>query len=243
MADRADLSVVRRMIYENLAITGQTAGYGSLDTDNKRYPSNYIEDAIAHADLQVLTTLLRSKQYNFDNTFYTIQPIDSWGEKYLPTNCELLNVFFFSNNSGGEIRGQEISWDMFRALFPLSGNDVLFPNIDNDYTPSAEGLNKYGGYYCVKDHMLYTIPFLGVSYQDSVGYYRYIAFTHPDTLPLASLQSPEGFEDAVALFASAQLLMKRADNPEQAGFYMQQYQSLMGLYMTPSNNTDRTTDR
>lgn len=327
MAERAEIAKVKAMVYENLGITDRTqsGGYGTL-LANKRYPSAFIDDAIMHADLQVMTTLLRSKQYNFSEDFFDAVNIPDGFPFPLPTNCEMLSVYFFYNPEGAEYRADEITWETYQALYTTGmGSGTLYPNT------SAEG-EKYGGYYTVKDHKIHQIPFPGIWHTLSsasdrtgtlsngvntitlnahglvngnvvkitggtvptnmaqntpyyvvqktdntfklsatlegspitfviegdfiqeptitltpiilrTGYVRYISLTHPNALSGTDLQSPEGFEDAVALFASAQLLMKRSDQPEQANFYLQQYQSLMQNYMTPSSNASRSTDR
>jgi len=80
----------------------------------------------------------------------------------------------------------------------------------------------------------------------NIGYFKYISLEHPGTLTDADdldLKSPQSFEEAIAFLASANLLMKRANNPPQATYYLQQYQSMMGLYMSPSSNQSRTIDQ
>lgn len=318
---RANLTTVRRMVYENLGIT--EGNYGTPEV-NQRYPSGYVDDAIAGADLTVMKTLLKSKQYHFTNDFFSVLPIPSKAPIALPPNTELLTVIF---NNGDEIeRGVEIPWEMYEMFTePLEGPDLF--EFEGNTT------KKYGGYFSIKDHYLYTIPFSDTDYitigqpkpftrteyedtgttyyfdsanhgltngdivlvestgtlpagifpgttyyvvnsfegdffnlslssggsaiplttagtgthyvteitNQNVGLCKYIALSHPSAL--ADLKSPQSFEEAIAFLASANLLMKRANNPEQAGFYMQQYQMLMGLYMSPSTNQSRTIDQ
>lgn len=310
--------------------------YGYLNTANNRYPSGYIDDAIAGADLSIMKTLLKSRQYHFAPDFFTVQSIPaSYSVVELPVNTEMLNVRFYYNTSGSEEQGVEIPWEMFEMFTePLSSTGTSL------FSFTGEGGKKYGGYYSVKDHILWTIPFAGVPYkitstsatfeiqspiitststiisedhpfvsgdkvivsttgtfpqvpddggegtlaaalnsttvytieyedldtfrlfipgsdyiefgsggtgvltatkvQESVGYFKYISLAHQSTL--TTLYSPKSFEEAIAFLASANLLMKRADNPQQATYYMQQYQTMMGIYMTPSTNQQRKID-
>jgi hypothetical protein len=314
---RANLTTVRRMVYENLGITG--AEYGDLKT-NQRYPSGYVDDAIAGADLNVMKTLLKSKQYHFSPEFFDVEPIPAGLPVYpLPVNTEMLSVRFYYNAEAVEEQGVEIPWDMYEMFTEPLNSTSLFTFV-------GEGTKKYGGYYSIKDHLLYTIPFERVSeisqveftgsgpnffpieeiqiLVDSiftitaqagvelpspleedvpykvisddvssfsietmqgdvitlddeefegtlflnpvVGYYKYISLKHPGTLPDEGdlgLKSPQSFEEAIAFLASANLLMKRADNPQQATYYMQQFQAMMGIYMTPSTNQQRVIDQ
>lgn len=71
----------------------------------------------------------------------------------------------------------------------------------------------------------------------AIGYVKYRALTHQSTL--SSLISPASFESAIANFASAKLLMKRADNPVQSEFYMKLFAQEMSTYMSPPSNTQR----
>lgn len=334
---RATLATVRRMVNENLGITQGT--YTTPVTTNKRYPAGYIDDAIAGADLTVMKTLLKSKQYHFAPDFFTVQSIPaSYSVVELPVNTEMLNVRFYYNTSGSEEQGVEIPWEMFEMFTePLSSTGTSL------FSFTGEGGKKYGGYYSVKDHTLWTIPFAGVPYkitgtsatfqiespiitststivseghpfvsgdrvivsttgtfpqvpddggegtpaaalnsttvytvenndidsfflfvpgstseyiefgsggtgvltatkvEENVGYFKYISLAHQSTL--TTLYSPKSFEEAIAFLASANLLMKRADNPNQATYYLQQYQAMMGIYMTPSSNEQRTIDQ
>lgn len=334
---KAKIATVKRMVYENLGITNQSSGYGVIKT-NERYPSAYVDDAIIGADLTVMKTLLKSKQYFFAPGFFTVGQIpSSYAVVELPVHTEMLNVRFYYNTDGAEEQGVEIPWEMYEMFTePLS----QAPNTSSLFQFQGDGTKKYGGYFSIKDHTLWTIPFAGVPYKklsnpvvftvespiltststlisnshgllsgdkvivsttgtypqvpefgnipeldedtvyvvenqdvdtfnlfipgstseymefesggtgtltftkvvESVGYYKYIALTHPASLSGNDLQSPQSFEEAIAFLASANLLMKRADNPAQATFYLQQYQVLMGLYMTPSTNQQRTID-
>lgn len=332
---RANIDIVTRMVYENLGIT--EGEYGTYE-NNERYPLGYVLDNIAAADLNVMKTLLKSKQYHFTSEFFTQVNIPSGAPVTLPSNIELLNVRFYNGNY--EERGVEIPWEMYEMFTePLEGTSL--------FEFEGDSSKNYGGYFSIKDHYLHSIPFSGPGYvlsgtpidfvfapklvddaevgklfsktshglqtgdvvviqttgflpeplltettyyvirrtastfeltldsdassssptvtpitagtgnhyvvkvdvQSNVGFCRYISLSHPETLLDESdnvdftLQSPQSFEEAIAVLASANLLMKRANNPEQAGFYMQQYQMLMGLYMSPSTNQSRTIDQ
>jgi hypothetical protein len=313
---RAKTATVRRMVYENLGITNQTSGYGSIKA-NERYPSAYVDDAIIGADFNVIKTLLKSKQYHFTDTFFEKRYIANNLPTILQPNIELLTVYFYKNGGETEERAVEIPWGMYE-MFTENYQDSLFKFQDSLGT-------KYGGYYSVKDHLMYTIPFEGGSrlpqveftgvgpnftpveeiiilpdslctitpqddgelpsplqadtlykitsddassflidtiagqsivldnqefdgtlylnpvYSD-VGYYKYISLSYPNSLG-NDLKSPQSFEEAIAFLASANLLMKRADNPQQATYYLQQYQAMMGIYMTPSTNQSRVIDQ
>lgn len=230
---KASKSVVRGMVYENLGISN---GYGTLKT-NQRYPTGYIDDAIASADSLVMRTLLKSKQYFFTDSFFTTVPITSLGPETLPSNVELLSVNHYRADGETSVRSAEITWDMYEMFTMDKGAGItsLFP-FDGD------GNVDFGGYFTVKDHKLYHIPFPdSENLAGDFGTIKYIRVTHANPLG-TDLQSPEGFETAIACYASAMLLMKRADQPEQANFYMNQYNMLMQLYMTPSTNKERSVD-
>lgn len=232
---KAKTATVRRIIYENLGITGTSYGSGTPKT-NQRYPTSYIDDAIAGADALVMRTLLKSRQFHFTDSFFepynlTDSPIN------LPDNAELLSVFHNRAAGALKVRSAEITWDMYE-MFTLErgvGVSSIFPF-------EGDGSVDYGGYFTVKDHKLYHIPFPDSN--DGTGKYgvlKYIRVKHEDTLS-TDLMSPEGFEDAIACYASAMLLMKRADQPEQANFYMNQFNMMMQTYMTPSTNQERSID-
>lgn len=238
----ANLDIVRRMVYENLGITlqgtGVGEGYGNYK-DNQRYPELYVDDAIANADITVMKTLLKSKQYHFSEDFFAADPVFT-NPHTLPSNIELLSIYFKKGSSSE--RGTEIPWEMYE-MFTGYDSDSLFPLEDDAEGP--ETVRKYAGYFCIKDHALYHIPFEEFPEEeeegDEIATLKYIALPHPGTLE--DLRSPESFEEAIAFLASANLLMKRADNPPQATYYLQQFQAMMGLYLTPSTNQQRTIDQ
>jgi hypothetical protein len=235
--DYADAATVKRMVYENLNISPST--YGTLDTTNKRYKSGYIDDAIIQADIHVLSILLRSKQYNFQGGFFTTTYIPS-STNYvdLDSTSEIQSVFHYTtNNQNTTARSNEVTWEMYDMLSEPLATTSLFPT-------TGESTIKYGGYYTVRDGRVYIIPIDGVSYNSNVALVNYVTITHSSTSldAVTNLQSPEGFESAIAAYASATLLMKRADQPEQSTFYLQQFQDFMQPFLTPSSNAPRTTD-
>jgi hypothetical protein len=323
---RANKDVVLRMVYENLGIT--EGDYGTYE-ENQRYPLEYVLDAVAAADINVMKTLLKSKQYHFEQDYFTVQYMPNATPTTLPSNIEMLNVTFYDFDR--EERGVEIPWEMFEMF-----SDYKEPGLVSLFDFQGDNVKEYGGYYSVKDHKLYTIPFgptqviqtspftdfimvedpadatrkafgsnehgmsnsqqvilkstgsLPVGYYTNtvyyvtqatlntfklsltsggntlpvpgtgsgqyakilgspgIGYFKYISLEHPGTLADADdldLTSPQSFEEAIAFLASANLLMKRANNPPQASYYLQQYQAMMGLYMSPSSNQSRVIDQ
>lgn len=88
--------------------------------------------------------------------------------------------------------------------------------------------STYTGYYAIKDSKIY---YIGASTSCVISY---VDLTHPTTL--SSLLSPTGFEGALADLASAFLLMKRSDKPEQSKFYYTNYTNFMQGFMTPDTN-------
>ena len=58
----------------------------------------------------------------------------------------------------------------------------------------------------------------------------------------SALRSPDGFEEAVAWLASSVLLMKRNDQPEQAGFLYSQWEKFMQEFISPDTNTQEKVD-
>lgn len=87
-------------------------------------------------------------------------------------------------------------------------------------------VTTYDEYYAIKDGLIY---FFGTA-----AVIKYIDLTHPTTL--STLKSPSGFEGALANLASAKLLMKRGDKPEQAKFYKGEYDAFMQKFMIPDSN-------
>lgn len=216
-------------------ITAQATVTFTMDGDkyarlksNQRYPKKYIDDAIAQADLQVMRTLLKSKQYNFTNDFFTSQTFNT-SPVTLPTNTEIYSVNHYTSVGGADLPSDEVTWEQMQLM--------LLGGLLAD--------TEYGGYYCVKDGFLYQIPVkdggTAIAYSGNNGYYRYVSLIHGNIgdLTYGTLYSPKGFEDAIVNLASAILLMKRADQPEQSAYYQGLYDQQMQLYMTPSSNTQR----
>lgn len=86
--------------------------------------------------------------------------------------------------------------------------------------------STYKGYYAKKDSKIF---FIGTT-----ATVTYIDVTHPTNL--STLISPSGFEGAIANLASALLLRKRNDQPEQAEGYYKEYTNFMQQFMLPDSN-------
>lgn len=249
-ADYASTEKVRSIVYENLGVTDRLAesNYGSLDETNQRYPSGYIDDAIIQADITVLSTLLKSKQYNFDEDFFELVEIDDSNPVPLSATSDILSVhhYYEEDVESKHTRSNELSWEMWDMITensPTAVGTSLFSYAGDTVGEGEEAVvGQYGGYYTVKDNLLYHKPFFETTESDlGVGYYKILDVDYPDTID-EELQSPKTFEGPIAMLASANLLMKRADQPEQAQWYMAQYQQMMQVYMTPSSNAQRVTD-
>lgn len=215
-SNKAELDTVKRLVWENLGITNQSLGYGNLAT-NKRYPSVYIDDAIAQADIHVMRLLLKTKQHMFNYDMYTTAAVDAspW---IMPQNTELYSVYYYNSSGGAVDRGTEVPFDTFDMI-----------QEGGIFTSDA----AYKGFYTVQDGLLYSMPYT-TTYGGNIGYIQYIALNHQETLQ--ALYSPDGFEGPIALYASALLLLKRADNPEQANFYLQRFNEEMQAYMSPASS-------
>lgn len=211
---RATTSTVKRMVYDNLGLTDQTAGYGNLQT-NERYLSGYIDDNIVYADIVIAKILFKNKQNSLlddllqNSAVASEDPIlQNWGISYV-THTYL----------GAEYHMYEISYEEYERYI----NQAIY---------SLPALTD--GYYAIQDNKIFI-------YNDSGNAkIYYIDFTHPTTL--TTLMSPSGFEGAVAHLASAMLLMKRADKPEQAQWHYTMFKEFMQGYMLPESNVPESVD-
>lgn len=216
---RANLSIVRRIIFDNLGLTDQISGYGNL-VSNERFLSEYIDDAIAFADITTCTLLLKNKQDLLMKEVFIVNRYDP-DSNPLPLDNKwfILNVEFFPDEDLDiTVRGKELSWEEFNLI--KNSSSGIF---DSDHKR---------GYYAFKDGYLHVIPlkiFDGNSFVVT-----HVSLTHPSTL--SELKSPEGFESALANLASSYLLMKRLDKPEQSQYYQQIYTTFMQQYMLPDTN-------
>lgn len=209
---RATVATVQRLVYENLGISPDT--YGTLVT-NKRYKSGYIDDAIVQADIRTITLLAKNKQESLLDEILSTGNTALSGDD-IPAFWHLVRVNITAG--GVEKQGVEISFGLFQDISDNSGS--IYDSSYRNYL------------YAYHDGDLY---FFGTS-----ATIYYLDLTHPTTL--ATLKSPTGFETALANLASAILLMKRNDNPEQAKFYMDEYNTFMQQYMIPSNNAQQEID-
>lgn len=213
---RADLAVVRRMIYDNLGLTNQSSGYGNLAA-NERYLSGYIDDAIAYADIMTSTILLKNKQEHL----MMEASAEATGNSPVSLNnrWHILKVEYYTSNLMDERRrGDEIDYDEWERI--------------NDDFASIYDAELSKGHYAIQDSKVYMIP--SETYSGNTVVVTYIDLTHPSSL--SALKSPTGFESAIAMLASSLLLMKRLDKPEQAMFYKTSYSEFMQNYMMEDSN-------
>ena len=113
-ADRASFTKVKNIVYENLNISPTT--YGE-PVSNKRYKTEYIEDAIKQADIYVMKILLKAKQKVLSDEYWTSATFTS--EPFLmPEHDELLAVCHYKDNEATPTKEKsvEISFDMFDML-------------------------------------------------------------------------------------------------------------------------------
>lgn len=213
---RADLSIVRRFVYDSLGLTNQSIGYGNLEP-NERFLAGYIDDAIAFSDITTASILLKNKQEHL----MMEAAVETTGNSpmSLNNNWFIIKVeYYISNLVDTRGRGDEIDYDEWERI---SNN---FAGIyDSDLAK---------GHYAIQDSKLYMIP--SETYNGNTIVVTHIDLTHPNTL--TSLKSPSGFESPIAMLASSILLMKRLDKPEQAMFYKQNYAEFMSTYMSPDSN-------
>lgn len=207
----AVLATVKKIVYENLSITGAT--YGTIDTDNKRFKSDFIDDAIVAADIKVVNLLRKYKQdFLLQSLYSTISATSLASGDAVPANWSVVSVTYGSPTK----RSVEITYPKYRLL----------ENFTWDATAKQ-------GYHTFQDGKIYhTAP--------SAVTVTYINLTHPS--PLSALKSPDGFENVVASFATAHLLMKRMDRPEESKFYSDQAYTFLQEYGIPESPKQETSD-
>lgn len=216
---RSTLSTVKRMVYENLAVS--TGTYGTLDTTNKRYLSGYIDDAVIRADITVIDILIKAKQEILLRDLYTTVDIMA-SKEVIVNNWTIVKVECFTASTT-PFRAVEMDWDTFK----LVNEGSLF--------------GSYTGYYAIKDGQLYVIPKDTHSGSGAIAKITYIDLTHPSTL--STLLSPTGFESVVADLATARLLMKRLDKPQESQFYTQQAYQFLQEYGAKQMPMSEVVDR
>ena len=217
---RATLATVKKIVYEN--ISASTGSYGTLDSTNKRYLSGYIDDAIISADITVVDILLKAKQDILLQELYATQDVNS-GD-VLNNSWAIIKIECFPNPSNETVRAVEMDWDSYK----LVSEGGIFSD-------------TYKGYYAIKDGIIYLIPIDINSGSGAEGIITYINLTHPTTL--SSLMSPSGFETVISDLASAKLLMKRLDKPEEAQFYKQNAYQFLQEYGATQYQIDEKVDR
>lgn len=116
-------------------------------------------------------------------------------------------------NASG-VRGIEVDWDTY---IQLSEGGIF-------------DTSTYKGYYTLKDGKIYFI------------FASAATITYIDLSRQTTLRSPTGFEPAVAFKAAEVCLMKRADNPDAAKFYGDQFKEFMSVYMSPQSAEQEMVD-
>ena len=146
---RATLTTVQRMVYENLGISN---GYGTLLT-NARYPTGYIDDRIAEADIATVQLLMKHKQSALLPNPSTVNITTT--STTIPQNWEILNV---------NING---SWgiEIPIGLFEIIGSGIFNLTYDKYYS-------KWNG-------VLYVSAVGGTI---GSGYITYLDLTHATSL-------------------------------------------------------------
>ena len=226
LVNKAEVSTVRNIVYENLNISPNS--YGTAVT-NKRYKTEYIDDAIAQADIHVMRILLKSKQYSLHQDIFTTQEFAD-SALMLPQSASLYSVYYYKKdeNSYTVEKGVELPFDTFDMI----QEGGIF----------SSDTNNYAGFFTVQDGVLFSIPFTKTvgnvtstfTKDGKIGYFQFVELEHKALGTY--LYSPDGFEGPIAMYASALLLMKRSDNPEQSAFYLQRFSEEMQTYMTPPSN-------
>lgn len=206
---RATLTTVQRIIYENLGISPDT--YGTLST-NKRYKSDYINDAIAQADIATIKLLMKNKQDSLIKDILSVGTITTSPDD-IGQNWDIISIEIMSGSVSKD--GKEISFGVFEE-WSRNGGTIYDTSLME---------------YCYAVN-LNTLYFFG-----DTATISYVDLTHPTTL--TTLKSPSGFESALASLASSILLQKRNDNPEQASAYREDYMSFMQTYMLPETSLQK----
>jgi hypothetical protein len=204
---RATLATVKQMVYENLGISPDT--YGTL-VANKRYKSGYIDDAIIQADFRTVHILYKNKQELLLEEILTNTVVPDSGDAVPWTTIGIVEVNILVGAVTRE--GREISYGVFQEWTDNDGSIYDASYMNYHYAIHDGNLHFFGDQATVK----------------------HLDLTHPN--PLVSLKSPQGFEGPLASLASAILLEKRNDNPEQAAAYRADYEAFMQIYMIPDTN-------
>lgn len=200
----ASLSKIKDIIYENLSVA---TSYGNMAA-NARFKTEHVDDAIVASDIKVLFILKRNKKDALlghlvvDSASPTPLNLAS-GTKIPDGVMVILSVFKATQ------RLVELPYTKYRILDRFNG----------EFDSSVN--NKY---YAIEGGKIYH------SAGGDVNITYIPAPTYPATLVAGNIKSPQGFENIVASFATAQLLMKRMDRPEEAEFYSKQAYSGLQEY-------------
>lgn len=166
-------------------------GNGTFDSSNKRFREDYLKSAIAFADIRTVNILLKSKQdFNLTELYQTQSGISSGSS--VNQNWAIISV----TDDTTTRRSVELPWDKYRLL--------------TYYGSGVFDTTNYKGYHSFQDGKIFTI-------MSGTCTITYINLTHQPTI--SGLKSPTGFESVVASFATAHLLMKRLDKPDEAKYY------------------------
>lgn len=164
--------------------------YGSLAA-NARFKTEHVDDAIKAADIKVVFALKRNKK---DSLLATKNANLASGAAIPSDSLAVVSVIA----SDGQ-RLTEISPTKLKMLQVYS-------------TAFTSSTSKY---FAIQGNILYHTAPSSVT----VYYIGAPAYHTASTLSDSNIVSPQGFENIVASFATAQLLMKRMDRPEEAQFY------------------------
>lgn len=206
-------SVVQDMIYENLSVS---SSYGAL-ANNARFRTEYIDEAINSADIKLINILKQNKQDSLLNFTTNVTGFASGAEL---DNMWVIRSVTFKKNSNPDIRSTEMPYPNLKLL------------LDSKYTWSYT--SSYG-YHAIKDGKIY--------YKAPAGYLAHVEYIDLSAKDRQDdLVSPAGFENVIASFATAQLLMKRLDKPEESQFYERQAYSFLQEYGIPESPKQETSN-
>lgn len=214
MPDYASYSKIKSIIYENLSVSPTT--YGTLAT-NARFKSAYIDDAIVSADIKTLNILKRNKKDSLLKHLWNSATSLATNSE-IPTNTWAI-IRVEKTSDGSKL--VEVPYPQFRML----------QNFSSGFNSAVN--NKY---YAFADGKIYH------NVGSNVTIVRIPSPTYPEPLTASDIKSPAGFENVVASFATAQLLMKRLDRPEESQFYTNQAYSFLQEYGIPESPIQESSD-
>jgi hypothetical protein len=219
---RATLATVKRQLYENLGVTDHGGAYGTLKATD-RYPTGYLDDKIAEADIYITTFLAHNKQDSLLQG--VIQTSSAAHASTIPEDWVIIGAF---DATGSTFPAKQVDYSELQML-----RSTLFAGIiaANSFLQSGTG-----GHFAILNNKLYLDTYLAVSGVTLL----YITMSHASSL--ATLYSPAGFEACIANLASANALMKRGDKPDQAQYYMKLVKEFLSLYGSQELNSQEDAD-